>query len=74
MKKRDRKIKLRKANKNGKEYWIYNHYVRGGISFGAALAIVLSYTKSESILWAILYGILSWFYVLYRAILQVGWI
>jgi|TARA_Y100000310_G_scaffold344076_1_gene454978 hypothetical protein len=37
--------------------------------FGSALAITLSYTQSSSILWAIIHGILSWFYVIYRIIL-----
>ncbi len=41
--------------------------------FGSALAIVLSYTQNSSILWAIIHGILSWFYVIYRIIIQLGW-
>lgn len=36
--------------------------------FGSALAMVLSYVKNASILWAIVHGILSWFYVIYHAI------
>jgi hypothetical protein len=35
------------------------------ISFGTALAIVISYDHNHSILWAILHGFLSWFYVIY---------
>jgi hypothetical protein len=38
-----------------------------GISLGSALAIVLSFELSHSILWAIVHGILSWLYVIYRA-------
>ena len=38
---------------------------RQGISFGSALAIVLSWSISKSILWAVVHGILSWFYVVY---------
>lgn len=41
---------------------------RSGISFGAALAIVISWSQHKSILWAILHGICSWFYVLYYAL------
>lgn len=41
--------------------------VRGGISFGTALAIVISWSVNESILWAIIHGILSWLYVIYYA-------
>ena len=37
--------------------------------FGSALAMILSYTQNSSILWAILHGIVSWFYVIYRIIL-----
>lgn len=37
--------------------------------FGSALSIVLSYTQNSSILWAIIHGIISWFYVIYRIIM-----
>ena len=33
--------------------------VEKGITFGSALAIVISFTTHHSILWAILHGILS---------------
>ena len=36
--------------------------------FGSMLAITLSWNVNHSILWMILHGILSWFYVLYYAI------
>ena len=39
-----------------------------GIGFGAALAITMSFTTNHSILWAILHGICSWLYVIYRAL------
>ena len=42
--------------------------VRAGISFGSALAIVISWSQNHSILWAIVHGILSWFYVIYYAL------
>lgn len=42
--------------------------VEAGISFGSALAMVISYTKWQSILWAIFHGLLSWAYVLYYII------
>ena len=38
---------------------------RQGISFGSALAMILSWSINRSILWAVLHGILSWFYVVY---------
>ena len=39
-----------------------------GIGLGSALAIVCSWERNKSILWAILAGIFSWFYVIYFAI------
>lgn len=42
--------------------------VRAGISFGSALAIAISWSANQSILWAILHGLLGWFYVIYYAI------
>jgi len=42
--------------------------IHQGITFGAALAIAISYTHNRSILWAIIDGILSWIYVIYAAL------
>ena len=39
-----------------------------GIGFGCALAIVISWSTNNSILWAILHGVFSWIYVIYYAI------
>jgi hypothetical protein len=39
-----------------------------GIGIGSAIAIVCSWQRNRSILWAILAGVLSWFYVIYFAI------
>lgn len=44
------------------------HALRGGISFGSALAIAISWSVNESILWAIIHGLLSWIYVIYFAL------
>ncbi|MFH1522043.1 MAG: hypothetical protein ABIF18_03720 [archaeon] len=63
-------IKIRNINKikanyhHGGHFWI----------FGSALAMILSYERSASILYAILHGILSWFYILFRAMQIWGWI
>ncbi|MBO5778328.1 MAG: helix-turn-helix domain-containing protein [Clostridia bacterium] len=43
-----------------------------GAMVGAALAVVISYTKWQSIGWAILHGLLNWVYVIYY-IIQYGW-
>jgi hypothetical protein len=42
--------------------------VKTGISFGSALAMVISYTAWHSIGWAIVHGLLSWIYVIYYVI------
>lgn len=46
--------------------------VTKGLSFGSALAIVISYFKWQSIGWAIFHGLLNWIYVIYYVI-QYGW-
>jgi hypothetical protein len=38
-----------------------------GIGFGSALAMILSFQLNHSILWAVVHGVCSWFYVGYRA-------
>lgn len=54
-----------------KTYYTYGtKIVKGGISFGSALAIVLSYVANKSILWAIIHGLLSWIYVIYFALFR----
>ena len=35
-----------------------------GLGFGSVIAIVCSWQRNRSILWAILAGIFSWFYVI----------
>ncbi len=39
--------------------------VKTGITFGSALAMVISYTTWHSVGWAIIHGLLSWVYVIY---------
>ena len=43
-----------------------------GVSFGAVLAMVISYVKWQSIGWAVLHGLLNWGYVIYYVI-KYGW-
>lgn len=42
--------------------------VRSGVGLGSVLAVTCSWQRNRSILWAILAGILSWFYVIYFAL------
>jgi hypothetical protein len=37
-----------------------------GLSMGSALAMILSFELNHSVLWAVLHGICSWLYVIYR--------
>ena len=39
-----------------------------GIGLGSAIAVVCSWQRNRSILWAILAGLLSWLYVIYFAL------
>ena len=39
--------------------------VKSGITFGSALAMVISYTTWKSVGWAIFHGLFSWVYVIY---------
>ncbi|WP_188085300.1 hypothetical protein [Pseudoalteromonas fuliginea] len=45
-----------------------NEIVKYGVSFGTALVIAISWSANESVLWAILHGFLSWFYVIWHVI------
>jgi hypothetical protein len=42
--------------------------VKAGISFGSALAMVISRTANKTLLWVIVHGLLSWVYVAYYAL------
>lgn len=46
--------------------------VKSGVSFGSALAMVISYTAWKSILWAIIHGVLGWIYVIYYILRYKG--
>jgi hypothetical protein len=51
---------------------VQREFVKTGLSFGSALAIVISYTAHQSILWAIIHGFSSWFYVIYFVLTRNG--
>ncbi len=42
-----------------------NNTVKKGLTFGSALAMVISYSNWHSVGWAIFHGLLSWLYVIY---------
>ncbi len=39
-----------------------------GIGLGTAIAVTISWSLNKSILWTIVHGVLSWFYIIYYAI------
>lgn len=39
-----------------------------GVGLGAVIAVVTSWSRNRSILWAIFHGICGWFYVVYFAL------
>ncbi len=41
---------------------------RAGITMGSALAMTISWSTHQSILWAIIHGVFSWLYVIYFAL------
>ncbi|MEP7165974.1 MAG: hypothetical protein ABI741_14825 [Ferruginibacter sp.] len=40
-------------------------YIGPGIGLGTIIAVVLSWSRNKSILWAIIHGLLGWLYVIY---------
>ena len=52
---------------NNKNMSAKSSTVSSGIGLGSAIAVTISWSLHKSILWAILHGIFSWFYVIYYA-------
>lgn len=45
---------------------------KAGISLGSAIAVAISWSLNKSIIWAIVHGVFSWFYVVYYAFTRPG--
>lgn len=45
-------------------------YVAPGVGLGTIIAVVVSWTRNKSIGWAIVHGILGWFYVIYAILVR----
>lgn len=45
-------------------------YVGPGIGLGTIIAVVVSWSRNKSILWAIIHGILGWLYVIYALLVR----
>jgi hypothetical protein len=49
-----------------------SHAARAGIGLGSAIAVAISWSLNKSIIWAIIHGVFSWFYVIYYALTRPG--
>lgn len=47
---------------------VFSKSVKSSITFGSALAMVISYANWHSVGWAIIHGLMSWGYVIYYII------
>ena len=56
------------GKKKRKLHFVVKFMPEQTISLGSILAVVISYAKWQSIGWAILHGMLNWFYVIYYII------
>ncbi len=45
-------------------------YYGPGIGLGTLIAVLVSWSRNKSILWAIVHGILGWFYVIYALLVK----
>jgi hypothetical protein len=50
------------------EVEVVERVVQSGVGLGSVIAIVCSWQRNRSIIFAIVSGILSWFYVIYFAL------
>ncbi|WP_299826388.1 hypothetical protein [uncultured Pontibacter sp.] len=46
--------------------------INNGVGLGSVIAVVASWSRNRSILWAILHGIFSWLYVIYFALTRTA--
>lgn len=53
------------AGPNGGYVYQQPVYVAPGVGLGTIIAVVISWSRNKSILWAIVHGILGWLYVIY---------
>jgi len=45
-------------------------YYGPGIGLGTLIAVVVSWSRNKSILWAIIHGLLGWIYVIYAILVK----
>ena len=45
---------------------------RAGIGLGSAIAVAISWSLHQSVIWAIVHGVLSWLYIIYYVLTRPG--
>lgn len=45
---------------------------QAGIGLGTAIAVAISWSVNQSIIWAVVHGFLGWFYVIWHAFTRPG--
>jgi hypothetical protein len=45
-------------------------YIGPSVGLGTIIAVVVSWSRNKSILWAIIHGILGWLYVIYALLVK----
>ena len=53
------------CTRTGDPVYMQPVYIGPGVGLGTIIAVVLSWSRNKSILWAIIHGILGWLYVIY---------
>ena len=48
-------------------------FAGSSIGLGSILAVVMSWTSNKAVIWAIIHGVLGWFYVIYYILFKEGW-
>jgi hypothetical protein len=56
------------ADPNGGYVYQQPVYIAPGVGLGTIIAVVISWSRNKSVLWAIIHGILGWLYVIYAAL------
>ncbi len=52
------------------EVRVHRTAIHAGLGLGSMIAVAASWSVNQSILWAILHGLLSWLYVIYFAVVH----
>lgn len=44
-------------------------YIRSGITIGTCLAMIISWSLNQSVIWALIHGVFGWLYVAYYVLI-----